>query len=59
MTASPSTHDPYAELDYRADAAELSDGFRKPVTVNRARLGVGRCDFPMPQYKAVRIGRLG
>lgn len=58
MTASPCTPDPYAELDYRADAAELSDGFRKPMPVNRGRLGAGRCDFPMPLRKAVRIGRL-
>jgi hypothetical protein len=26
--------DPYAELDYRADAGELSEEYRKPVRVN-------------------------
>ena len=29
--------DPYAELDYRADAGELSEEFRKPIRI--ARLG--------------------
>lgn len=57
MTASPSTTDPYAELDYRADAAELSDGFRKPMTIKRALRG-GRADFPTPRRSAFRIGRL-
>jgi len=29
--------DPYAELDNRADAAELSEEFRMPVAVRRRR----------------------
>ncbi|WP_156385708.1 hypothetical protein [Devosia sp. Root685] len=29
--------DPYAELDNRADAAELSDEYRMPVAVRRRR----------------------
>ncbi|HWV19746.1 MAG TPA: hypothetical protein VN036_01835 [Devosia sp.] len=29
--------DPYAELDNRADAAELSDEYRKPVAIRRRR----------------------
>ena len=29
--------DPYAELDNRADAFELSEDFRKPVRIHRAR----------------------
>jgi hypothetical protein len=29
--------DPYAELEYRADAGELSEDFRKPVRVLLAR----------------------
>jgi hypothetical protein len=32
--------DPYAELDYRADAGELSEEFRKPVRVRRS-IGLG------------------
>jgi hypothetical protein len=32
--------DPYAELDNRADAGELSEEFRKPVRVRRS-LGIG------------------
>ncbi|KQT51263.1 hypothetical protein ASG47_19040 [Devosia sp. Leaf420] len=58
MTASPSTPDPYAELDYRADAAELSDGFRKPMTIKRTLRGASRADFPTPRRSAFRIGRL-
>jgi hypothetical protein len=27
--------DPYAELEYRADADEIEDGYRKPVKVRR------------------------
>ncbi|MBJ3784220.1 hypothetical protein [Devosia sediminis] len=27
--------DPYAELDYRADAGELSEEFRKPIRIAR------------------------
>jgi hypothetical protein len=27
--------DPYAEFDYRADAGELSEDFRKPIRVRR------------------------
>ena len=44
--------DPYAELDYRADAGELSDEFRKPIRIARevrprlpmtqTRLGIGQ-----------------
>jgi hypothetical protein len=30
MSASCSDPDPYAELDYRADAGELSEEFRRP-----------------------------
>ena len=33
--------DPYAELDNRADASELSEEFRKPVRVRRIE-GCGR-----------------
>ncbi|WP_157955671.1 MULTISPECIES: hypothetical protein [Devosia] len=29
--------DPYAELDNRADAFELSEDFRKPTRIHRAR----------------------
>lgn len=29
--------DPYADLDYRADAGELSEEFRKPIRIARAR----------------------
>lgn len=58
MTASAIHTDPYAELDYRADAAELSDGLRKPIAVNRLRPGNGMRSFPVPRRNAVRIGRL-
>lgn len=57
MTAISIDTDPYAELDFRADAAELSDGLRKPMAVNRGRANK-RSGFPMPQHSAVRIGRL-
>jgi len=43
--------DPYAELDNRADAAELSEEFRKPVRVRRAG---GR---PGPVVAVPRPGR--
>ena len=36
----PQTHhdpDPYAELDYRADAGELSDEFRRPTVQELSR----------------------
>ncbi|MFD2649751.1 hypothetical protein ACFSX5_18345 [Devosia albogilva] len=33
--------DPYAELDNRADAGELSEEFRKPVRVRRS-IGLGQ-----------------
>ncbi|ODT69690.1 MAG: hypothetical protein ABS75_15580 [Pelagibacterium sp. SCN 63-23] len=42
--------DPYAELDNRADADELSDEFRKPTRI----LMAGRRGFP-----ATRTGPLG
>jgi hypothetical protein len=35
MSTGSTDVDPYAELENRADAAELSDGFRLPVAVNR------------------------
>ena len=37
MSTGSSDIDPYAELDYRADAAELSDEFRRPVDIRRRR----------------------
>jgi hypothetical protein len=33
--------DPYAELDNRADAGELSEDFRKPVRIFLARRRLG------------------
>jgi len=33
---SQSCVDPYAELDYRADAAELSEEYRKPIRIRLA-----------------------
>ena len=36
----PQTHndpDPYAELDYRADAGELSEEFRRPSRIESSR----------------------
>jgi hypothetical protein len=36
MTQSYFDPDPYAELDYRADAGELSDEYRKPIRIARA-----------------------
>lgn len=33
--------DPYADLDYRADAGELSEEFRKPIRVRRG-IGLGQ-----------------
>jgi hypothetical protein len=35
MTQTCTDPDPYAELDYRADAGELSDEFRKPIRIAR------------------------
>jgi hypothetical protein len=37
MSEDPSNIDPYAELEFRADAGELSEGFRLPVAVRRRR----------------------
>jgi len=37
MSTCSSDIDPYAELDNRADAAELSDEYRMPVAVRRRR----------------------
>jgi len=37
MSTTSSDPDPYAELDNRADASELSEDFRKPVKVRRRR----------------------
>lgn len=34
--------DPYADLDNRADASELSEDFRKPVKIRRERTAGGR-----------------
>jgi hypothetical protein len=36
MTQTYCDPDPYAELDYRADAGELSEEFRKPIRIARA-----------------------
>ncbi|SMQ65323.1 hypothetical protein SAMN06295905_1197 [Devosia lucknowensis] len=35
MTQTIDDPDPYAELDYRADAGELSEDFRKPIRIHR------------------------
>jgi hypothetical protein len=43
--------DPYAELDYRADAGELSEGLRKPI---RVRHKAGRRGPPQSSH-----GRIG
>lgn len=41
MTQTTIDPDPYAELDFRADAGELSEEFRKPVRIARsARKGM-------------------
>ena len=37
MTQTYSDPDPYAELDFRADAGELSEEFRKPIRIARER----------------------
>ncbi|WP_280140625.1 hypothetical protein [Devosia crocina] len=37
MTTPSPDVDPYAELDSRADAAELSEGKRLPIVVSRRR----------------------
>ncbi|MBN9331979.1 hypothetical protein [Devosia sp.] len=37
MSSCSTDIDPYAELDNRADAAELSEEFRPPVAINRRR----------------------
>ena len=39
--------DPYADLDYRADAGELSEEFRKPVRIFLAQRKPG--PFPKPR----------
>jgi len=41
--------DPYAELDYRADAGELSEEFRKPICIARG-------NRPRPPMTQTRIG---
>jgi hypothetical protein len=35
MTQTYCDPDPYADLDYRADAGELSEEFRKPIRIAR------------------------
>ena len=45
MTQTHIDPDPYAELDYRADADELSEEFRKPIRIAR----LGRHGQPMTQ----------
>jgi len=37
MTTSTADIDPYAELDNRADAGEVSEGKRLPVAISRRR----------------------
>jgi hypothetical protein len=45
--------DPYAELDNRADAFELSEEFRKPSRIARAR----RHGLPMTQTRLAGLAR--
>jgi hypothetical protein len=47
MTQTYLDPDPYAELDYRADAGELSEEFRKPIRIARE----GRPPLPMTQTR--------
>jgi len=46
MSAGSTDIDPYAELESRADAAELSDGYRRPVAVHRRRPRTRGFGFP-------------
>ncbi|WP_161796855.1 hypothetical protein [Devosia soli] len=43
--------DPYAELESRADAAELSDGYRPPVAVHRRAPRSRKGDFPTGRHR--------
>jgi hypothetical protein len=47
MPAPETDIDPYAELENRADAAELSEDFRLPVAVQRRRPLPRRFGFPV------------
>lgn len=47
MTQTYLDPDPYAELDYRADAGELSEEFRKPIRIARE----ARPTVPMTQTR--------
>jgi hypothetical protein len=49
MTQTCLDPDPYAELDYRADADELSEEFRKPIRIARAMR-------PQPPATQTRLG---
>ena len=42
MTQTCTDPDPYAELDTRADAFELSEEFRKPIRIQRGRVAAPR-----------------
>jgi hypothetical protein len=48
MTQTYCDPDPYAELDYRADAGELSEEFRKPIRIARQ-------DRPAPPMTQTRL----
>jgi hypothetical protein len=47
MTQTYLDPDPYAELDYRADAGELSEELRKPIRIARE----ARPTLPMTQTR--------
>ncbi len=51
-----SSIDPYAELDYRADAAELSEEFRKPARIRLApQHGQPRTQTGNPARPRIRV----
>ena len=53
MTQTYCDPDPYAELDYRADAGELSEEFRKPIRIARQ----GRPALPTTQTRISAASR--
>lgn len=60
MTAAPLDPDPYAELDYRADAGELSEEFRPRSRIRGDALqrAAARRNLPAPGGPGIsRIGR--
>lgn len=58
MTAPSLDPDPYAELDYRADAGELSEEFRPPTRIRRDAMNRAMARM-IPRIGKPGISRIG